>query len=798
MVDDILDIKYNFTIDSNKNIKNLTKKQLDTIDKITSEHQIELSTYLKKKNSIEKNLSNNSANSIKSKKSKNSENSVSKKNGSKSYIDLTERAAKRRKKVPVQGGMPRNPPRNPSRNPPQREEVNVNLPEPTLDEMMTFDATNNQTNRKILQDAYATTYNYYNNPPPEAMPIGNELNFTGDPISSASARNGVCINTTLGSDNDKINAVKCAQWFDTIWRSVVRSEHANLFAGDFGDIQDRWIIQNIDLNPPPRGGEGNLLDMVENIINRIPEHKRTELPIATPASRHVNINYACRPYVDSDNNVFNEHRTYRLLFLVTKDIHFTFFCHRFADGNIEFCSPHYTYLPQDENGNAILDHNGQPKKYRLYVDANEFLSQFNRNEVKNPIISLSILVHYISKTAYLLLFTDYAPGNYNINPDYKIICEAQVRYRPDRRDFIELGHYTDALNYIIYSHLKKRFYGQNLQLFRIYQREIGFYLDEYYHYLPELLTGTTQSWITASDIVRERERRTGPPPHSSSPVTLQNRQSHRAIVPNESLNNRNGIRFFSRDNIQTEVFPPLNTNAYRYYSVSPRVVPVPPPRYHNRYIDNLSERDTNRAAQGGPLSSGMDASRSTSDRDTGMAARGPPPSTAVQGRGDRDWYCPRCGSMVFGSRSYCYKCYEPKPQNADTVASRVKEQPRAAAKGAPRGRGPNEGDRGNGQGKGTSGAKRRGGAPSGISTNKTLIKYLNKEKELKIDIKLLKKDKNKNKKKIIKKTDLLKKLKLKIIDKKEKLKKQKQKEKEKEKLKKQKEKEKLKKTKRKT
>ena len=55
-----------------------------------------------------------------------------------------------------------------------------------------------------------------------------------------------------------------------------------------------------------------------------------------------------------------------------------------------------------------------------------------------------------------------------------------------------------------------------------------------------------------------------------------------------------------------------------------------------------------------------------------------------------------------------------------------------------------------------------------ISTNKTLIKYLNKEKELKIDIKLLKKDKNKNKKEIIKKTDLLKKLKLKIIDKKEK------------------------------
>lgn len=693
MVDDILNKKYNFTIHSDdfSYSNNLTKEVVNAIDKKTNDkknynRRIELSTYLKEKESSKKNNSTNNNNFLKKKSS----------------IELkNERKSKR---VRVEGGMRRGgPPAGPPAGAPAGgpdHQVNVILPAQTPIEDTTFDQHNNaQTNLGILENAYAITYNHRRALPPDARPIGTQDNFRADSIVSASGRNGFNVNTQAANANDSITAVACAQWFDTIWRSVVRNEHATHFAAFHRGAGSTYTHRrNLD-------GRGILAgrDSIGNRVRNLVAAGARAPPIAARNNPNVNIVYSSHEFRDSNGNVYNQHRTYKILFIISRDIHFTFFCHRYDGGNIEFCSPHYTFEPLNP-----ADLSQSLARYHLYASAHGFLDGFNRNAVRNPIIALSILAHYISKTAYLLLFTDYARGNYGINEDYETISRAQVQYRPDRYDFVELGHYAAGLNIVIRDHFvghAGQFPGQNLSWFYVHHEEIDFYLSEYHHWLPQILVTGNLALQRGAD---------GSPPYHWPFAHPHPAARHRAIVTRQPRL-RSNYRSIWNDHQLGTFYPNYTPEAAARYgdptitmatATTEGLPRAPRQRPHPRWSDSFTGFEV-----GVPIG--------------GPPALGGPRVVAEAGRERRE--------------------------DSRGPAKRV---------------------------------HRRGGAQLGISTNKTLIKYLNKEKELKIDIKLLKKDKNK--KEIIKKTDLLKKLKLKIIDKKEKLKKQKEKEKEKEKLKKQK------------
>ena len=743
MGNDILNKKYNFTMNSNDFLysETLTKAMVDEIDEITNKRLIESSTYLNEKKTSKKISSKNKDDLKKNKK--------------KSSIKSPDDKRSSSKKTRVEGGMWRGGPAGgpPAGGPPRRPDrrVNVNLRAQTPDEDTTFDPHNNpQNNLRILENAYAITYNHHQALPRDARPIGTDANFRTDSIVSASAMNGVNRSTQAEIANESITAVACAQWFDTIWRSVVRNEHTNHFATfNRGPNYSRRI--NLD-------GHGILVgnESIPRRVRRLAGELGGNIPpIAGMNPRHLNIVYSSSEFQDSNGNVYPEHRTYKILFIISRDIHFTFFCIRYDGGNIEFCSPHFTFQPHD-----LEDPTRRLRNYHLYASADGFLHGFNRNAVRNPIIALSILTHYISKTAYLLLFTDYArrPEDYGINPDYQTICRALVRHRPDRHDFVELGHYAGGLNLVIADHLERQFFEQDLSWFFVHHEQIAFYLAEYHHWLPQILVRRNLPAL-------QRAEDGGPPRYWNDYHNTEFPRDHLAIVSGRELGYN--YRRLRNENQEMYDYADYTRDGRAFYGDPIRDLPREPNQFpHPRWSDRFT-------GLGRALPVAAEA---------GMDFR-PPPVAAVRRdagplRRPGDWICPRCNALVFASRSECFKCGAPRPPGA----GRETREDRGPAKRGKRGGG-------------ASGNTRSGGAQLGISTNKTLIKYLNKEKELKIDIKLLKKDKNKHKKEIIKKTDLLKKLKLKIIDKKEKLKKQKQKEKEK--LKKQKEKEKLKKTKRK-
>ena len=787
MGNDILDKKYNFTIHSDNFLysNNLTEEMVKEIDEITNKRQIESSTYLKEKKSSKKLSSKNKDDLKKSKK--------------RSSIKSPDDKRSRSKKTRVEGGMP---PRG----------VNVNLPAITEDEEETFDAHYTpDTNQTTLENAYAINYNYHQTLPRDARPIGTENNFRTDSIVSAASLNGVNRSTLAENREDRITAVAGAQWFGTIWRSVVLREHTEHFASFHREGRDYTRERNLDGNNvlPRRGDRGDSIGMrVQELAN---QNMVGAPPIAARNIRNVNIIYSSRQYRDRDGNVYPLHRTYKILFIISRDIHFTFFCNRFDDGNIEFCSPHFTFEPLDPNWTQRTPEDLPVRlaRYHLYASADGFFDGFNRNALRNPIIALSILAHYISKTAYLLLFTDYArrPRDYRINPDYEHMRDALLKYRPDRYDFVELGHYAAGLHIVIKYHFQRQFGGQDLSLFYVHHGRIEFYLGEYHYWLPQIL-------VTRNPAL-QRDADGGPPRYwgrdtDGGPPRYWGYTA--PVFPRDHVAIDRGERGLEQRYRNIWVGPevtnhyPNYTGAYGDAATTTQQLPRELRQgAHRRWFDRIrglelgaeagmdfrpsgdarafaSADGTTRemGAASGSWRRGDARAFASADGEMGAAsgswrrgdARASASANPVRRPGDSN--CPNCNALVFASRSECYKCSTPKPNgNGNKGKRKEPKDPGSNKKG------------------------KRGGALLNISTNKTLIKYLNKEKELKIDIKLLKKDKNKNKKEIIKKTDLLKKLKLKIIDKKEKLKKQKEKEKEKLKKQKQKEKEKLKKTKRK-
>ena len=759
MVNDILNKNYNPTINSGDFLysKELTEADVDRIVRISNERQT--STYLTEKESSKKKTK------ISPSKKKSSTKSTTR--------ERPKTSERKTKRARVSGGMwrhgaPAGGP--PAGDPPAGDlRVNVNLRAQTEAESNTFDATNdirNQNNLNILQNAYAINYNYRF--PDDARPIGTLRDFRPDSIVSASSQNGVNINTNAPNARDARNAVACVQWFDTIWRSVVNARDANDFA-DFNTHSRPTYTTRINLDShgapgdrrPARDDFGYRVRQLANLLG-------VAVPPIAPRNRDsVNIVYSCHEF-QGRNRAYPEHRTYRILFIVSRDIHFTLYCHRFAGGNIEFVSPHFTFQPRDPRA---ADPNRAPllENYHLYANARMFLEGFNRNAVRNPIIALSILAHYISKTAYLLLFTTYALENHNINQDYQVISNAMLQYRPDRYDFIELGHYAGGLHTVILDHFQTQFSRQIFPWFYVHQERNEFYINEYREWLTELIvTGRAAPGAGCGD--------NGPPHGHLAGFFLTRFPADNLAIFSHGLGGRaRGIWTY---NERTTAYPPYTAAAEHRWGPASTLPPPPPHRAPGpgqlprrppqrgwpRWSDSFDPPSPRRRPMG--AASAMGSARPMGAASAMGAASGSP------------W-----GSRQLGVGS------SPATEDASAMGD---TSPMGAASGDWRRRDPagNPNPRGgppqNSRGIKKSSKKKKGGSDNtsggallNISTNKTLIKYLNKEKELKIDIKLLKKDKNKNKKKIIKKTDLLKKLKLKIIDKKEKLKKQKQKQKEK-------------------